>query len=38
MAEINDKIVDSAVNNRPQHEAPRNKIQCLWGLFPGASC
>ena len=27
-----------AVNNRPQHQAPGNKIQCLWGLFPGASC
>jgi len=29
---------NSAVNMRPQHVAPGNKIQCLWGLFPGASC
>ena len=25
---------NSPVNNKPQQEAPGNKLQCLWGIFP----
>ena len=29
---------NSAVNNGLQHEAPGNKLQCLWGLLPVLKC
>ena len=29
---------NSAVKNGRQHQAPGSKLQCLWGLFPGAWC
>lgn len=32
------KFKSSALNTRPQHEAPGNKLHKLYILFPGASC